>query len=542
MVARQKDVKSFFNKLKKRCPNSPIVLSKDRKVLEHVVFAIFLENATFEQARNSFVALQSYFIDWNEIRIAKAEEIARVVNGKADELARVANIGQEATRVGERLRRTLQWIFDKTYKFELEDQRANGYEEVVDFLRSIPYCTRFMAEYVSLFVFGRPIVPLDESSLRVLRLLGAVSVKDDTEVVVELEDSLKEADARDCFFALHEFSREFCEEATSADAMKFLTSFDSAVAKRSVEPLVDSKVSNDPLEIARDLSRKERSAKAFTPMSDAGFEDDDERADDFSEGAFDADREDGGIESSVGARVNNASVEASLTRDKVTYVSSEHKKSSEKSDKPRRAAKKASEESSERPAETKKKREKNVKNSTPLIDAVEEASNEVAVKAEEIASARKASKGGRVSKVDALNLRAESAKTVDEVVFSKEETKPEKPVRKRQKAVQADDKKAIESTDESSENVKPTKNETVSKTSRAKAVTKKVVTSEESETVEDKKSPKKKDVKSKETKTSAKSGVKAATGGRRASSEPPDSANEGVGKTTKRSPKSSKNK
>ena len=110
MSSRQKEFKKLYKKLKKRYPDDPVVLSRDRKTLEHLVFAVFLENAKREAACAAFDAMERYYIDWNEIRVSTANEIADVVDMIPD-----------ATRAGERLRRLLQWIFDATYKFDLEE-------------------------------------------------------------------------------------------------------------------------------------------------------------------------------------------------------------------------------------------------------------------------------------------------------------------------------------------------------------------------------------------------------------------------------------
>ncbi len=124
--------------------------------------------------------MENYFVDWNEIRISKAREIADVVPGLP-----------EPAVAGERLRRLLQWIFDETYKFDLEDMRTKGRETVCEFLKTVPYSTAFMNDYVALFGFGNGNFPLDEGALRVLRLLGFVAVSDERrEIVPDLDEAL----------------------------------------------------------------------------------------------------------------------------------------------------------------------------------------------------------------------------------------------------------------------------------------------------------------------------------------------------------------
>lgn len=259
MSSRQKELKKLYKKLKKRYPDEPVVLSRDRKMLEHLVFAVFLENAKREAARAAFAAMERYYIDWNEIRVSTANEIADVVDMIPD-----------ATRAGERLRRLLQWIFDATYKFDLEELRAQGRDGVLEFLKTVPFSTAFMNDYAALFGVGEGPLPLAEGAMRVLRLLNFVVVSaDGREIVPELDGAFEGDEARDFFFALHELGVEMLDDELRPDAMKFLRSIDAAVDERSWKPFVEPTGPTDPREIARLVAKQEkRQKRAATPLID----------------------------------------------------------------------------------------------------------------------------------------------------------------------------------------------------------------------------------------------------------------------------------
>ncbi len=259
MSSRQKEFKKLYKKLKKRYPDDPVVLSRDRKLLEHLVFAVFLENAKREDARAAFAAMERYYIDWNEIRVSTANEIADVVGAIPD-----------ATRSGERLRRLLQWIFDATYKFDLEELRAQGGVAVVEFLKTVPFSTAFMNDYAALFGVGEGALPLSEGALRALRLLDFVVVSaDGREIVPELDGAFEGDEALDFFFALHELGVEMLDDELRPDAIKFLRSIDAAVDERSWKPFVEPTGPTDPREIARLVAKQEkRQKRASTPLID----------------------------------------------------------------------------------------------------------------------------------------------------------------------------------------------------------------------------------------------------------------------------------
>ena len=255
MSSRQKEFKKLYKKLKKRYPDEPVVLSRDRKTLEHLVFAVFLENAKREAARVAFEAMERYYIDWNEIRVSTANEIADVVDMIPDAIC-----------AGERLRRLLQWIFDETYKFDLEDLRAQGREALLEFLKSVPYSTAFMNDYATWSALGEGPIPLSEGALRALRLLDFVVVSaDGREIVPELDAAFEGEETLDFFFALHELGAEMLDDDKRDAAIKFLRSIDAAVDERSWIPFVEPSGPTDPREIARMVAKQEKRQKRVSP-------------------------------------------------------------------------------------------------------------------------------------------------------------------------------------------------------------------------------------------------------------------------------------
>lgn len=268
-----KGFKAFREYLGGRACRGLSVLSRDRTIIDHLVFAIFLENGSFEQARYAFLEIMHNFVDWNEVRVSKANEIAAVIGDIPC-----------AVVAGERLRRLLQWIFDKTYDFDLEGLRQKGETELLDFVSGIPYSTRFMNDYVKLFAFGGVNLPLSEGALRVLRLLGFVRVVGDEEFLDDGGDVLNETETVNFFIQLHELGVELMDDAKADDVLKFLKGFDKNSAKRSFEPLVAPK-NCDPVDIARQLARKQKDdvrKDAPSQMYDASSDSDlDEDSDDF---------------------------------------------------------------------------------------------------------------------------------------------------------------------------------------------------------------------------------------------------------------------
>jgi endonuclease-3 len=148
----------------------------ERTVLEHLVYSALLENAPAEIATTAYEILESYFIDWNEVRVTTTQELSEIIT-----------ILPDPTDAADRVRKALRGVFEKTYMFDLEELRKKGksLSQAIAFLKSLGTLTRFMADYVTQFALGGHVIPLDESAMRIFRMLDLAQVnKDRTEEYV----------------------------------------------------------------------------------------------------------------------------------------------------------------------------------------------------------------------------------------------------------------------------------------------------------------------------------------------------------------------
>ena len=267
VAKKSKSLYDFYVFLSKRYDTRQVVLSKDRTILEHVVFAIFLENSPFEEARNTFSAMLRSFIDWNEVRVSKAKEIVYAVSDPTFSVG--ISEGSLLTK-SERLRRLLQWVFEKSNGFELEHLCGAGKEEILDYILQIPFATRFVKSHLSFSVFDGEEFPLDEGSARALRLLGFLQVKDGREVLTSEWGSFSSDEKQKLFCILHQLGAELFNDISLKKAVSFLEEFDKDVSKREMKPLVPLE-SEDPLEVAKILA-KQKKLNNGQPDADQSYE------------------------------------------------------------------------------------------------------------------------------------------------------------------------------------------------------------------------------------------------------------------------------
>jgi endonuclease-3 len=185
-------------------------------VLEHLMFAGALENARYESALRVFQILKEEFFDWNEVRVSTIRDLADVAMGLPDPRA-----------AAQRIKQSLQYIFESSYSFDLESLRKLPLGQAVEKLRKIDGATPFMVGYVVQHALGGHTIPLDAASLRVLNILG---LADDSEVtsgtVAGLERAIPKTQGQDFAWALHEFAAEFWADHRAPQVVKIMKALD----------------------------------------------------------------------------------------------------------------------------------------------------------------------------------------------------------------------------------------------------------------------------------------------------------------------------
>ena len=216
-------IKSLFKLVQKRHKHAPT--PPTRNVLEHLIYAAVLENASFEAADQALAILEHHYIDWNEVRVSTAQELADTFPHLPEPLA-----------TGERVKRTLQAVFETHYMFDLEDLHKKNITQSHEYLQSIPACSRFMADYVYQVALGGHIIPLDEAALRVFRLLDLAHVNDEgtRENVAGLERVIPKNQGIAFATMLHQFAAGFFNDPELSELRALLKSIDPKSLQRDV--------------------------------------------------------------------------------------------------------------------------------------------------------------------------------------------------------------------------------------------------------------------------------------------------------------------
>jgi endonuclease III len=157
----------------------------DRPVLDTMLYAVCLENASPQEADRCLAAFHEQFPDLNEARVSQVSELEPAFAGKADAEWRAF-----------RLRAVLQFVFEKSFTFEFESLRKKTLELAVKQLAKLRHATPFIRNYTLQCALGAHILPIDDAMKRLLVWLGLASPAQSSEEIGEaLKSSIRKTEA-----------------------------------------------------------------------------------------------------------------------------------------------------------------------------------------------------------------------------------------------------------------------------------------------------------------------------------------------------------
>jgi endonuclease III len=168
--------------LKKRYPSPPA--HEERPVLETLLFAICLEDASVEQAEEAYRGLLSAFHDLNELRVSSITELSQVFG-----------VLPSADWRAHRVRQVLQYVFEKHFEFAFEGLRRKTLELATKQLFKIRDLSPFDRNYTLQSALGTHVIPVDQLMTNAAIWLGLAAPGETPEQAAEtLKSAVRKAD------------------------------------------------------------------------------------------------------------------------------------------------------------------------------------------------------------------------------------------------------------------------------------------------------------------------------------------------------------
>ena len=170
----------------------------NRTVLDHMLYGCCLEDSTFEAADEAFARLQENFFDWNEVRVTTAAELSESMK----------SVGRPL-EAAQRVRKTLQGVFEAYYQFDLDFLKKENLGKSIQQFEKFRGVTPFVISYVAQHGLGGHSIPVDKSMLLLCYVLGIISEDEATKGKIPgLERTIPKSKGIDFAALVHPFAVE----------------------------------------------------------------------------------------------------------------------------------------------------------------------------------------------------------------------------------------------------------------------------------------------------------------------------------------------
>ncbi len=184
-VSHPKGAKTVLGRLK-RLYGTPAKQSGEVEPVEQIVLAILSDSESLGKAQSVLQKLKSYYVDFNEMRVARPSELARETGST------FAHASTKAKRILD----ILQGIFDRQNSFDLEFLKSNSKQELEEYFRDISGADKYILASVILYCCKRQAFPLDKKMLEACKELELVKGEASLEnMQAYLERQLRSSDS-----------------------------------------------------------------------------------------------------------------------------------------------------------------------------------------------------------------------------------------------------------------------------------------------------------------------------------------------------------
>jgi endonuclease III len=196
-------LKKLFGILKK--PAEKIKKPVYHNPVEALIFAVLCENSTESAAKAALKKIQSHFVDFNDLRVARPEEAAEVIGTDIEEPEKYAA----------RLNLLLNAVFQKYDCLKLEDFISGGKKGAKEILEKFNGMSGFVCNYCLMTVVDAHTIPLTEKMIQYLKTYNVVEpTLDNEQIAAFIERQIPAANGY-AFYALVRHDSELANPKAS---------------------------------------------------------------------------------------------------------------------------------------------------------------------------------------------------------------------------------------------------------------------------------------------------------------------------------------
>jgi chemotaxis protein histidine kinase CheA len=160
-------------------------LKTELPVLETLMYALCLEDATPSEAEQAYARILNGFHDLNEVRVSSIYELEAVFQGMTEP-------GWRALR----LKSLLQFVFEATFSFDFDSLKRKPQDQAVKALTKINHLSPFARNFALQMALGVHVVPIDGRMHDALAWLGLADPEADLDANADaLRSAVRKSDA-----------------------------------------------------------------------------------------------------------------------------------------------------------------------------------------------------------------------------------------------------------------------------------------------------------------------------------------------------------
>lgn len=195
---------------------TPVPQPSPRPLFETLLFASLLENSTHDVTEKTFATLQAEYFDWNEVRVSTKRELSEALKNLTDPLA-----------AAERLKATVQSIFESVYSFDIEGVKKQTLGQALAVIEKYKGVTPFAVAYVTQNALGGHSIPVNQGLLMALVALDVITPAEaEKGVVPGLERAIPKNKGFEVGSMLHQLGVEVGRNPYGPQARKLLLTMD----------------------------------------------------------------------------------------------------------------------------------------------------------------------------------------------------------------------------------------------------------------------------------------------------------------------------
>jgi len=152
-----KKINSLYRSLKRK--HQKITQTQHEQVIDALVCAIICEKMSEKETEAALKRFNEYFVDMNDLRVSRAEEIIEMLGGNTP----------VTTSIATTITRILRSIFNQYHKVSLEGLKKTGKRPARQALEKLDGISRFITDYCMLTSLQSHAIPLNEKMIEYLK-------------------------------------------------------------------------------------------------------------------------------------------------------------------------------------------------------------------------------------------------------------------------------------------------------------------------------------------------------------------------------------